>query len=81
MFYMYVLKSKKSGSYYIRSCENIPFRLNQHNAYKVRSTKSKAPWGLIYYKSFKTRSEAQVRERQIKSWKKRSAIEKLLKHL
>ena len=80
MFFVYILQSKKFGSYYIGSCEEVKTRLDQHNNGLVRSTKSKIPWGLVYVESFETHIEARARERQIKSWKKRSAVEKFFKH-
>ncbi|MEK7637244.1 MAG: GIY-YIG nuclease family protein [Patescibacteria group bacterium] len=80
MFFLYILQSKTDGSYYIGSCENITTRLLLHNQGKVRSTKRGSPWMLVYQESFTTRSEAYAREQQIKSWKKRAAIEKLIKH-
>jgi len=79
MFYCYIIKSDKNGSYYIGSCENIYKRLNQYNRYLVPATKRYAPWSLVYRKGFKTLREARKRELQIKSWKKRDSIEKLIK--
>ncbi len=80
MFYIYILQSKKNGSYYIGSCKNINARLSLHNELKVKSTKRYAPWHVVYYEQFETLSEAFCRELQIKSWKKRARVEKLIKH-
>lgn len=79
MFYCYIIKSKINGAYYIGSCENMTKRLNQHNQELVPATKRYSPWDLIYKQEFLTLKEARKRELQIKSWKKRSAIEKLVK--
>lgn len=81
MFYTYILKSEKNGSYYVGSCEDTNKRINLHNRGLVKSTKRYAPWIIIYKEEYKTLSEARKRELQIKSWKKRSAIEKLIKIL
>jgi len=81
MFYVYILKSEKSDSYYIGSCSNIKTRLSQHNSGVVKSTKRHTPWKLVYYESCENLKKARQREKQIKSWKKRSAIEKLLRNL
>ncbi|MFH1968539.1 MAG: GIY-YIG nuclease family protein [bacterium] len=79
MFYTYILKSLNNGSYYVGSCEDVDVRFNQHNEGQVKSTKRYIPCKLVYKEEYKTLSEARKRETQIKSWKKRSAIEKLIK--
>jgi len=79
MFYTYILKSEKNGSYYIGSCKNINTRLFQHNKLMVKSTKRYVPWSVIYYEEFETLKESRHRELQIKSWKKRVKIEELVK--
>ena len=61
------------------SCEDINARLNLHDAGQIESTKRYIPWKLIFKEEYKTLSKARKREMQIKSWKKRSAIEKLIK--
>jgi len=40
MFYTYILKSDKNGSYYIGSCENMNNRINLRNRGSVKSTKN-----------------------------------------
>jgi len=65
--------------YYIGSTNNIEQRLAKHNAGSVPSTKPYRPWKLRKTEIFDTKSEASIREMQLKSWKKRSAIERLLK--
>ena len=80
MFYVYILHSMKNGKYYVGSSENVQERLEKHNAGLVKSTKSYLPWGLLYYEEFLSLLEAKLREKQIKGWKKRSAIERLIKH-
>ena len=79
MFYIYILKSKQNGSYYIGSCKNLEIRLSMHNKGLVKSTKRYIPWVLIYNESFKELKGSRLRELQIKSWKNRKAIEKLYK--
>jgi putative endonuclease len=79
MFYVYILYSIFSGKYYIGSCDNIETRLSDHNSKRVRSTKFFVPWKIVYKEVFKSRGEAVIRERQLKSWKSRKAIEGLMK--
>ncbi|MDP3999416.1 MAG: GIY-YIG nuclease family protein [bacterium] len=79
MFYTYILKSYKEGSYYIGSCENVDKRLRLHNQGFVTSTKRYKPWQLVYSEKFDNLIGARRREAQIKSLKKRSAVEKLIR--
>lgn len=81
MFYTYILKSERNGSYYVGSSMDVTKRIQLHNKGLVRSTKRYTPWKVIYTEEYKTLSEARKRELQIKSWKKRSAIERLIKIL
>ena len=79
MFYLYILKSFKNSSYYIGSCEDTKKRLALHNRGLVKSTKRYIPWQIEYAEEYTSLSAARTRELQIKSWKKRSAVEKLIK--
>ncbi len=79
MFFIYILKSFINNSYYVGSCEDIEARFNLHNAGQVDSTKRYIPWELVYREEYKSLSSARKREMQIKSWKKRIAIEDLIK--
>ena len=77
--YVYILQSEKTGKYYVGSTSNTESRLIKHNKGDVKSTKPYRPWKIIYINSYSTRREAEFRERQIKSWKSRDDIERLLK--
>ena len=79
MFYTYILKSFINGSYYVGSCKNMNVRFNLHNAGQVVSTKRYIPWELVCKEEYKTLSKARKREMQIKSWKSKIAISKLVK--
>ena len=78
MPHCYILKSIKSSKYYIGATEDIGERFRRHNAGLVRSTKSDRPWKLIHVEDFIDFRDARKREFQIKSWKSRAAIEKLI---
>jgi len=79
MFYTYILKSDEGSSYYVGSCKNLKNRLDLHNGGSVKSTKRYVPWRLAYQEVYENLKSARQREKQIKSWKKRSAIERLVK--
>ncbi|HEU5290857.1 MAG TPA: GIY-YIG nuclease family protein [Cyclobacteriaceae bacterium] len=67
MFYAYILQSEQTGTFYYGSTKDVEDRLRQHNSGKVRSTKSKRPWKLIYSETFQTKSEAFKKELYFKS--------------
>ncbi len=66
MFYVYVLKSKKDGKFYIGSTNNLRKRLKEHNNGKVFSTKSRIPFELVYYEAYKSEKDARKRESNLK---------------
>ena len=80
MFYLYILESVKFGTYYIGISKVSERRMCSHNSGKVRSTKHKRPWKKVYQEMFETLAMARKREVYLKSLKKRSAIEKDIKH-
>jgi putative endonuclease len=67
LFFAYILKSTRRGTYYYGSTEDLEKRLKRHNGGKVHSTKGKRPWILHYFEAFETRVEATRRERFFKS--------------
>ncbi len=74
---MYMLKSIKSGSYYIGSTNDFERRFEEHNTGHSRYTKNKGPFELFYKEEYNTGSEAKEREYYLKSLISRKAIEKL----
>lgn len=68
MFYVYILKSKKDGSPYIGYTSDLKKRFKEHNDLKNKSTKHKAPFELIYYESYKEKSDAKFREKNLKKF-------------
>lgn len=75
-YYTYILISPKNR-YYIGYTSDIALRLKSHNSNKSEYTKDKGPWKLFYFEEFDTETSAIHRERQIKNWKSRRAIERL----
>ena len=72
MFYIYVLKSIKSGRLYTGSTSNLRKRFNEHNENKSTYTKSKGPYKLIYYEACLNEQDAYAREKYLKTaWGKR----------
>ena len=79
MFFVYILKSDKDGSTYTGFTSDLEKRLNQHNAGKTKSIKSKLPMKLVYFESYETKELALQREQELK--KNRFAKEQLFKKI
>jgi putative endonuclease len=68
MFWVYILRSDNTGVLYVGHTENLPERVDRHNAGTAcRYTRSRGPWQLVYSERHPTRSEAMARERFLKS--------------
>ncbi len=66
MYHVYLIKSEKDNSFYIGYTHNIQRRLGQHNLGEVTYTRKFKPWKLIYYESFLSLEDAQLREKNLK---------------
>ena len=72
MYFVYVIESESSGSWYIGYTENIETRLDKHNHHANTSTAHRGPWKLIYYEAYLDKGDALGREKFLKSgsgWK------------
>lgn len=70
-FYTYVVASRRSGTLYTGSTEDLLARVAQHRN-KVRAGFT-AKYGvaiLVWFEAHESRAEAFRRERQIKEWKR-----------
>jgi putative endonuclease len=67
MYFVYVLKSKIDDKYYYGFTDNLERRLQNHNNKEVKSTKSRAPFDLIYFEKVDTAKEARIKEKYFKS--------------
>lgn len=73
---MYVLQSLFDGRTYVGSTNNFDRRLNQHNSGKVKSTKHRAPFKVLFTEEFQTLTEARKREVWWKSGAGRRELKK-----
>ena len=78
MHYAYILFSKSKNKYYIGSTSNLEERLNKHNSNHKGFTGNTNDWEVVYSEKFESIQEARLRESQIKKWKSRVMIEKLI---
>lgn len=80
MFYVYIIQSKKDSKLYYGFTSDLRLRLREHNEGKVRSTKYRSPFTLIYYEAYRDQATAIEREKLIKrSGKIRTNLKKRLK--
>jgi putative endonuclease len=75
---LYIIQSKKTDCVYIGISKDVSNRLKYHNSGKVKTTKNKGPWRVIYIEKHSTVIEARRREKYLKSYsgckEKRSII-------
>jgi putative endonuclease len=78
VFSVYILKSSVTDKYYIGQTSDIDKRLLYHNSGYSKSTKAGIPWKLVYSENFDTRQQAMNREAELKKYKSRVMIEKII---
>ena len=66
MFYIYILKSLKDGSYYTGFSEDLEERIKDHNWLGSTYSKGKAPFELVWFCSFKDKKRALDFEKYLK---------------
>jgi len=66
MQYVYILKSKKDGSLYVGSTENIKRRFAEHNKGQSNYSKIKAPYALKWFCAFPSKQQALIFEKYLK---------------
>ena len=76
MWYLYITKNR-DGAFYTGVTTDVESRFKEHLRGKGgRYTSQNRPQELLYTEEFRTRAEAEARERQIKRWsrKKKQAL-------
>lgn len=66
-YYVYVLRSKRDGEFYIGMTSDLDRRIRQHNSGQTKSTRLRAPFELLLSECAEDRARARVRERYYKS--------------
>ena len=67
MYYTYILESEKDHLWYTGFTGDLKNRFKQHNEGRNFSTKSRAPFKLIYYEACIDETDAKAREKFLKS--------------
>jgi len=78
MYYCYILYSAIKERYYVGSCEDVQSRLKKHNTNHSGFTGNAGDWRIKWTEEHPDKSTALKRESQIKAWKSRKMIEKLI---
>ena len=78
-YIVYILYSRHREKYYIGSTgDEINERLRRHNSNHKGFTGNASDWEVVYFEEFNNKTEAISRETQIKKWKSRILLEKLI---
>jgi putative endonuclease len=76
---VYIIFSKTLNKYYVGSTSDVmEERLRRHNSNHSGFTGGYGDWVTVYLEFFETNQQALAREKQIKKWKSRKLIEKLV---
>ncbi len=69
MYFVYAIYNREAGQSYIGQTRDLKGRLRLHNEHTFKSYTARFPgvWELIYKESVASRSEALLREKQLKS--------------
>ncbi len=79
MFKVYILYSETKNKYYVGyTHDTITERIRKHNSNHKGFTGGIGDWEMKYSEIFETNKEAINREKQIKGWKSKKLIEKLI---
>ena len=78
MYFVYILRSKKTGRYYVGQTSNLERRLSFHNAGREKYTRRGVPWEVVFSEEFTSRSAARKCEDFIKKQKSTVFIEKVI---
>ncbi len=79
MYKLYILYSDIKNRYYIGySADELLERIRKHNSNHHGFTGKTGDWKLVYHENYNAKELALKREKEIKAWKSRKMIEKLI---
>ncbi len=76
--YLYILQSLKDGKFYTGITSDLRQRLKEHNSGENTSTSYRKPLKLIYYEAYLLKSDAEAREKYLKTSMGKRVIKKQL---
>jgi len=78
-YQVYILFSSNLHKYYIGfTGDDLIQRIRKHNSNHKGFTGGLGDWQLMFKEIFSSKAEAMKREKQLKGWKSRKMIEKLI---
>ncbi|WP_333878798.1 GIY-YIG nuclease family protein [Flavobacterium sp.] len=79
MFYFYILHSKLTDKFYVgHTSEPLEERHRKHLSNHSGFTSKAKDWIVVYFEEYNDKSVAYKREMEVKKWKSRIRIEKLI---
>ncbi len=79
MFTVYILYSAKADRYYIGyTSGSVETRLRKHLAVHKGFTGKQDDWQIVYTETFESKQGAMAKEKEMKKWKSKKMIEKLI---
>ncbi len=75
---VYILRSLKTGRFYIGSTNDLARRLNEHKNCRSKYTSETGPYQLIFNQTYETLSSARKIERWLKAQKSSKFIERII---
>ena len=78
-YYVYILRSTKTGKHYSGSTGDVQRRIKEHNRGATKSLRKHLPLEIVKLEEYATKALAATRERQIKSYKGGEAFKRLIK--
>jgi putative endonuclease len=77
-YFIYIIYSTQLDRYYVGHTNNLEERVRKHNTNHKGYTGVVGDWQVVYSEIYQTKSAAYKREREVKKWKKRNQIERLI---
>ncbi|ELR67978.1 hypothetical protein C900_01500 [Fulvivirga imtechensis AK7] len=79
-FYVYILYSHSTHSFYKGQSSDITQRVYRHNAGREKSTARGVPWKLLWYTKKDSRSQAMSLERKLKNLSFQRTVDFMIKY-
>jgi putative endonuclease len=80
--YVYVLRSRKDGDFYVGFTKDLRARVASHNKGAIPSTRRRIPFDLAYWEGCLNQADATQREKYLKTaWGKRYIKNRLRNYL
>lgn len=80
MYYVYILSSASTKTFYKGHRNNVKERLHRHNSGYEKYTSKGVPWTLMWQTAKPTKSEASILERKWKNLSTQRLLEFMLKY-